>query len=284
MIRIRVTAMLRSTAAPGRLALDAVSALRKNVRDKVPGEGSDMAQNIYDEPTFFAGYSQLKRQQYGLDGAPEWPAMRAALPDLQGAGVLDLGCGFGWFARWARENGAAHVLGIDLSRNMIERAKADTDDPAIAYRIADMEQLDLRSAEFDVAYSSLAFHYVQDFSRLAALLHRTLRAGGRLVFSIEHPIFMAPRQPGWATSEDGHRTWPIDHYSVEGKRTTDWFAKCVVKYHRRLGTTLNALIGAGFAIKHVDEWAPTATQLAAIPTLADEVERPMLVIIAADRL
>jgi len=31
----------------------------------------NMAQNIYDNPDFFAGYSQLPRQVHGLDGAPE---------------------------------------------------------------------------------------------------------------------------------------------------------------------------------------------------------------------
>ena len=70
-----------------------------------------MAQNIYDDPTFFAGYSQLPRQVHGLDAAPEWPALRTMLPDLTGKRVVDLGCGFGWFARWAREHGAASVLG-----------------------------------------------------------------------------------------------------------------------------------------------------------------------------
>ena len=30
-----------------------------------------MAQNIYDNPDFFSGYSQLPRQVQGLDGAPE---------------------------------------------------------------------------------------------------------------------------------------------------------------------------------------------------------------------
>lgn len=52
-----------------------------------------MAQNIYDNPDFFTGYSQLPRQVLGLDGAPEWPAIRAMLPDLRGKRVVDLGCG-----------------------------------------------------------------------------------------------------------------------------------------------------------------------------------------------
>ena len=66
----------------------------------------NIAQNIYDNPDFFAGYSQLPRQVRGLDGAPEWPAIRAMLPALSGKRVVDLGCGFGWASRWMREQGA----------------------------------------------------------------------------------------------------------------------------------------------------------------------------------
>ena len=42
-----------------------------------------MAQNIYDNEAFFAGYSRLPRSIEGLDGAPEWPALRALLPELR---------------------------------------------------------------------------------------------------------------------------------------------------------------------------------------------------------
>jgi hypothetical protein len=65
------------------------------------------------------------------------------------------------------------------------------------------------------------------------------------VFTIEHPIFMAAAHPRWIGDEEGRRTWPVNSYSVEGERRTDWFVKGVLKYHRTLGTTLNTLIGAG---------------------------------------
>ncbi|MCA1443692.1 methyltransferase domain-containing protein [Ensifer sp. IC4062] len=242
-----------------------------------------MAQNIYDKPEFFTGYGQLSRSVHGLAGAPEWPAIRAMLPELKGLRVVDLGCGFGWFARWARENGAAQVIGFDLSENMIARARKDTSDPAIEYRIADLELLALPEASFDFAYSSLAFHYIEDFERLVRTIHGSLVPGSRIVFTIEHPIFMAPTNPGWSTDAEGRRIWPLDRYSVEGKRVTDWLAKGVVKYHRTIGTTVNALVKAGFAIRHVVEWSPTAEQIAANPDLAEEVDRPMMLLIAAQR-
>jgi ubiquinone/menaquinone biosynthesis C-methylase UbiE len=124
-----------------------------------------MTQNIYDNDDFFRGYSRLPRSVEGLSAAPEWPALRALLPDLDGLSVLDLGCGFGWFCRWAREQGAATVLGIDLSERMLARAAAATQDPAITYSLADMERLELAPASFDVAYSSLALHYVENLVR-----------------------------------------------------------------------------------------------------------------------
>lgn len=242
-----------------------------------------MAQNIYDNPEFFSGYSQLPRQVHGLDGAPEWPAIQAMLPDLAGRRVVDLGCGFGWASRWMRVQGAASVLALDLSENMIRRAKADTVDPEIEYRMADIETVELPPAAFDLAYSALTFHYIRDFQRLVEMLHQSLVPGGKLVFTIEHPIFMAATHPHWITDEDGRNTWPVNRYSDEGERRTDWFAKGVLKYHRKISTTLTALIRTGFTVLAVEEFAPSTEQIMANPELKDEIERPMMLLISAAR-
>src|SRR5579883_1927397 len=99
-----------------------------------------MTQNIYDDEAFFEAYGRLERSVEGLDGAAEWPALRALLPNLGGLEILDLGCGYGWFCRWARQAGAARVLGMDVSERMLARAKAATGDDAITYVRADLEQ------------------------------------------------------------------------------------------------------------------------------------------------
>ena len=133
-----------------------------------------MAQNVYDTPEFFAGYSRLRRSVHGLDGAPEWSAIRAMLPDLADKRIVDLGCGFGWFARWSRTQGAAEVIALDLSENMLARARAETTDPAVQYVLADLESLALPEAAFDLAYSSLTFHYIVDLGRLVRTIFRAL--------------------------------------------------------------------------------------------------------------
>ncbi|KAA2213149.1 class I SAM-dependent methyltransferase [Teichococcus oryzae] len=240
-----------------------------------------MPQNIYDDPDFFAGYSQLARSRKGLAAAPEWPAIQAVLPPLAGRAVVDLGCGFGWFCRWARQQGAASVLGLDLSERMLDRARTGTDDPAIAYRRADLNRPALPEAAFDLAYSSLVLHYLEDLPALLAALRRALRPGGHFVFTAEHPVFTAPSRPGWVRDAEGRDTWPVDGYLREGPRVTDWLAPGVVKQHRTLGTLLTLLIRAGFTLRHVEEWGPAEAQVAAQPELAAERERPAFLLVAA---
>jgi SAM-dependent methyltransferase len=242
-----------------------------------------VSQNVYDDPAFFEAYSRMRRSIEGLDGAAEWPAMRAMLPDMRGLRVVDLGCGMGWFCRWAREAGAAGVLGIDLSTRMLERARAATSDPAVVYEIADLAALELAEDAFDLAYSSLAFHYVADGARLYSSVCRGLKAGGRLVFSTEHPIYMAPARPTWTKNEHGEPVWPLNRYQMEGPRLTDWLAPGVVKHHRTLATTLNLVIGAGFSIDRVEEFRPNPDQIAAEPAMAAELERPMFLLVSARR-
>lgn len=242
-----------------------------------------MAQNIYDDSEFFGAYSKFRRSVLGLDGAAEWPALRALLPTMSELRVLDLGCGFGWFCRWARGAGATSVLGIDISENMLSQARASTTDDAVQYVRADLDDLDLPEDCFDLAYSSLALHYVENLERVFQTIHKSIVPGGAFVFSVEHPIYMAPSNPAWLTLPNGRRVWPLDSYQREGPRSTQWLVPGVIKHHRTLGTILNLLVQQGFAIGHVEEWRPSPDQIATIPLAAEEMDRPMFLLIAADR-
>ena len=144
-----------------------------------------------------------------------------------------------------------------------------------------MEQLELPAETFDLVYSSLALHYVENLSGLMSQAYRSLVQVGALVFSVEHPIFTAPAQPGWLLDAVGRKTWPVDGYLDEGPRSTDWLANGVIKQHRTLASYLNILIGIGFAIRRVEEWGPTEQQIAAQPSWADERQRPPFLLVAA---
>ena len=241
-----------------------------------------MPQNIYDNDGFFAGYATLARSQKGLDAAGEWPALRALLPPMQNLRVVDLGCGYGWFCRWAREQGAASILGLDLSEKMLARAAETTPDPAITYQRADLSALTLPAASFDLAYASLALHYLPSLASLFTAIHAALAPAGRFVFSLEHPLYMAPTNPAFLTLEDGRRIWPLDNYLAEGRRETAWFAPGVVKYHRTIATTLTEALAAGFRLTAIQEWGPTDAQITQHPSWADErIRAPFLLVALA---
>jgi SAM-dependent methyltransferase len=237
-------------------------------------------QNIYDDPDFFTAYASMPRSVHGLDGAPEWPSLAGLLPPLEGCRVVDLGCGFGWFARWAAARGAASVLGVDLSRRMLERAVRETDDARITYHLADLDALELPPAAFELAFSSLALHYLTDLDRLVGTVRRSLVPGGAFVFSVEHPVYTAPTSPG-VVDVGGRPVWPLDAYQREGPRTTDWLAPGVVKQHRTLTTYLGTLLRHGFTIGGFEEWRPTTAQLEQHPDWAVELDRPTFLLLAA---
>lgn len=147
-----------------------------------------MKQNIYDDPGFFERYSAMPRSVEGLRQAGEWHELRAMLPPLKDKSFLDLGCGFGWHCRFAAEQGARHVVGVDLSENMLRRAAEINGGSGIEYRRAAIEDIDFPRQSFDVVLSSLALHYVRDLDVAFARIFAVLKAGGDFIFPSSIPF------------------------------------------------------------------------------------------------
>lgn len=243
-----------------------------------------MKENKYDDDDFFEQYSGMPRSVEGLEAAGEWHALRKLLPDLKGKRVLDLGCGFGWHCRYAAERGAASVVGVDISRNMLERARRENAFPNVEYRLSAIEDVDFADASFDLAVSSLAFHYLESFSAVASRTARWLGAGGDFVFSVEHPVFTAQGPQDWWRDADGRPLhWPVDRYFEEGERQAVFLGQRVVKYHRTLSSYAHDLFAAGFAITALVEPRPEPGLLRSVPGMRDELRRPMMLILAAGK-
>ena len=93
--------------------------------------GAVIMNNEYDNEKFFSEYAKMARSQKGLDAAGEWHQLRPLFRKLDGKKVLDLGCGYGWHCKFAVEQGAKQVLGIDLSQKMITEAQRRNADKCI---------------------------------------------------------------------------------------------------------------------------------------------------------
>jgi ubiquinone/menaquinone biosynthesis C-methylase UbiE len=186
------------------------------------------------------------------------------------------------FEKYQRLPRSLHGLGIDVSRKMLTRARAETHDPGISYLGADLDRLRLQSSSFDLVFSSLALHYVKNLGGLMSKVRRSLVSGGSLVFSVEHPIYTVSSTPRWRTAS-GCKFWPVDGYLEEGPRSTDWLARGVIKQHRTLATYINMFVRLGFSISKVNEWGPTRRQIASQPGWADERKRRAFLLVAARR-
>ena len=246
-----------------------------------------MEQNIFDNQEFFDGYKALRARDDNLNVLLEQPAMRRLLPDLKGKAVLDLGCGYGHNCLEFVERGAAEVVGVDISEKMLKVANAESTHEKIKY--INMSMTDVRSLNksFDVIYSSLAFHYIEDFAGFAENLYSVLNSGGWLLFSQEHPIptSTVDGKGHFNFDENGERvSYTLSDYHREGKREISWFVDGVVKYHRTFGSIMTSLARAGFVIDTVEEPLPEKWALEKLPSLSREFIKPNYLIVKARKL
>lgn len=243
-----------------------------------------MKENIYDSDSFFDAYSAFPRSVHGLSAAGEWHELKRMLPCFKGKRVLDIGCGFGWHCVYAADNGAAQVLGIDISQKMLASAAQKTGFANVEYRQLAMEDMDFEPDSFDIAISSLALHYTPDFAGICRQISRCIASGGAFVFSVEHPVFTARGDQQWIVDQDGNRLhWPVDSYFAQGRRSAIFLGQRVTKYHRTLADYINTLLQNGFAIDEIAEPQPTPQLLATVPQMADELRRPMMLLVSATK-
>ena len=239
-----------------------------------------MKENKYDNDVFFEKYSRMDRSKVGLSGAGEWSELQKLLPDFNGKRVLDLGCGYGWHCIYAAQHGAAYVLGTDISEKMLSVAIGKTNQENMEYRRSAMEDLSFPDKSFDVVISSLAFHYIEDYSALTEKIYRWLTPGGSFVFSVEHPVFTAYGTQEWYYGENGEILhFPVDNYYYEGKRQAVFLGETVTKYHRTLTTYINTLLTRGFRLRHIVEPMPPE-EILELPGMRDEMRRPMMLLAA----
>lgn len=127
------------------------------------------------------------------------PVVGELLGDLEGRRALDFACGPGDFSVVLAELGAAVVVGIDQSAEMIERARSKSEafESGLARRLRFVvgDESDLvERAHYDVVMCSLALMMSSTRDKLrcvCAALLRSLVPAGRLLVFLTHPCFRA---------------------------------------------------------------------------------------------
>lgn len=213
-------------------------------------------QNVYDNSTFYDEYKNMRETNLNANELIEIPIMKSLIPELKGKRVLDLGCGNGSMSKYFIENGASYVLALDISNNMIEEAKEKNNDKNIKYEVLGMEEISNIKEKFDLVFSSLAFHYIEDFNKLINDINSILNEDGILLFSQEHPNVLASildSDMKKYIEKNNKRYYYLSDYNNNGKRIMLWNNTNVVKYHRNFEVTFNTIIKNNFNILEIRE-------------------------------
>lgn len=131
---------------------------------------------------------------HDLQAAPFGEAAIAAVGDVEGATVLDVGCGTGATTASLAARGAHQVLGIDLSVPMISAARAGNQRPDVRFEVGDVLELTL-PASYDIVFSRFGVMFFTDPVAAFAHLRAIARPDGRLGFCCWGP----PADNPWMT-------------------------------------------------------------------------------------
>jgi len=113
--------------------------------------------------------------------------------ELAGQRVLDLACGFGFYTRQLKQRGAAQVVGVDISPEMVRlaRAKEQEDPTGVEYRVGDAIHLPLLGP-FDLVTAVYLLNYAESKDQMLGMCrsaYDNLVAGGRFVAYTINPAF-----------------------------------------------------------------------------------------------
>lgn len=196
--------------------------------------------------------------------------------------VLDIGCGNGALARRLGELGA-RVTAFDFSEELIRLAKARNraDSGGVEYHIIDATDeaamLALGIGRFNAVTCTMTLMDIPTIDPLFRAAARLLRAGGRFVFSTQHPAFNS-NNPIFMQEKEDRDGIVSDHYAVKlrayldlppvkgagapGEPSPHYY------YHRSLSELLGAAFNAGFALDGLLEPAFSAADAAAAAGLS----------------
>lgn len=242
-------------------------------------------QNVYDNDVFFKEYKNIRNTSGNANILIEKPALFSLLPDLNGKTVLDLGCGYGENCVEFINRGAKKVLGIDISEKMLQVAAIDNQKNNIVYKNIPMEEIESIDETFDIIVSSLAVHYIKDFTGLVKNVYRLLNKNGLFVFSQEHPINTCfSNGLRWTKIDDEVIHANLYNYSIDGERKTDWRIDNVIKYHRTFSSIVNSLVKENFIIEEMIEPIPSEEIMEKYQKYRKDIHKPDFLVIRSKKM
>jgi 2-polyprenyl-3-methyl-5-hydroxy-6-metoxy-1,4-benzoquinol methylase len=202
------------------------------------------------------------------------PSMLKLAGNLQGKVMLDVGSGCGFLTRIAAQS-AKSILGIDISRRMVDQARARHDRRNLSFECASLEKMSRKvRRRFDICLSNMSLITMPSLEKSLRCLHSLTKPHGLLVFSIGHPCF-------WNIYRNDEPFEAFDYWRSHSVKapfriTLDrkQLPVATTYFHRSLATYLDALNRAKFQLEELIEPKPpkdvprTYTQAFPLPLFA----------------
>lgn len=216
------------------------------------------------------------------------PALVAACEPVRDLQVLDLGCGQGYFARQLALRGAS-VDAVDLSAELIAFATAHETRQPLGIRYHRLSAADVAThwprASFAMVTACMSLQDMADVPGTLRAAAAVLQPGGRLVFSVPHPV-TDPMFREWERDESGRKlSLKLDRYFESGpgvcewnmpRLTAHWSTPC---WRYTLSEWTQMVVDAGFTLRMLHEPRPTEEQVARNPRLDDCRRMPYFLIV-----
>ena len=175
--------------------------------------------------------------------------------DVKGKRVLELGCGGAQCSIAFAKQGAT-AIGVDFSAEQLAFARrlCEREEVKVELRQGDVADLAfLRADSIDLVFSAYTLGYVEDLNRVFRQVHRVLKVGAPLVFSLPHPAYDMiddddPEQPLLI------RRSYFDHSPIDYQ----WNGITFTDYRHTISDLYMSLVRASYRVDTILEPEPSA--------------------------
>jgi len=210
----------------------------------------------YDDNDFFNKYIAKRKKGNSPNETIEKPIIDELIQSVEGKVILDLGCGDGKYGKELLQKGAQFYHGIEGSSNMYQLALKNLPKENTTVEHQDIEQHNYAEAKYDLVLSRLVFHYIENLESLFNQIHKSLKLGGELIFSIEHPVITSCYKAYNDKSIKKRQHWIVDDYFKSGERVNIWIEKEVIKFHKSLEEYFQIIKNTNFELLDLRESKP----------------------------
>ena len=111
---------------------------------------------------------------------------------VKDARVLDIACGSGYGSSYLIRKGAKSVIGVDMSEEAVNIAKANFQKPGLSFQVGTAENLPFADKSFDVITSMGTIDHMNNPAAFLQHAQRVLRPGGYFICSLLNREAMSP--------------------------------------------------------------------------------------------